>query len=74
VNASEISAIEERLTGSYALPVSQEHVEYIVRRAKEQRAVYLRQLLASVPVAVARFAEGIRETAANCTAARMHHS
>jgi len=74
VNASEIRSIEERLTGSFTLPVSQEALEGIVRRAKQQRARYVAGLLVSVPRLIARFVEGMRETAAHCTAARMRHS
>ena len=76
MNASEIRNIEERLTGSFTLPVSQEYLDTIVRRAKQQRAAYLVKLIASLPRAIARIGEGIRETAASCTAARirMRHS
>jgi len=74
VNASEIRSIEERLTGSFQLPVSQEVLDSVVRRAKQERAAYLARLLASVPRAIARFVEGVRETAAQATAARMRHS
>ena len=74
MNASEIRGIEERLTGSFTLPVSQEALEGVVRRAKQQRALYVGQLLASVPRAIARFAASVRETAAHCTAARLRHN
>lgn len=74
MNASEIRSIEERLTGSFTLPVSQEALEGIVKRARQQRALYLGQLLASVPRAFARFVAGVRETAEHCTAARLRHS
>lgn len=74
MNASEISNLEERLTGSFQLPVSQEALERVVRRAKQQRALYVGQLLASVPRAIARFVAGVRETAVHCTAARLRHN
>ena len=74
MNASEIRGIEERLTGSFNLPVSQEALDGIVRSARQQRAVYMGQLLAAVPRAIARFVDGVRHTAAHCTAARLRHN
>ena len=74
MNASEIRGIEERLTGSFTLPVSQEALEGIVKRARQQRAQYVGELLAAVPRAITRFVEGVRETAAHCTAARLRHN
>lgn len=74
MNASEIRDIEERLTGSFTLPLSQESVEVVVSRAKRARAVYLGELLASAARRVARLGEGLREVAASCTAARLHQN
>lgn len=75
MNASEIRSIEERLTVSrYSLPVSQEHVEAVIQRAKEQRARVIAQMLASIPERLARLARAIRGIAADCTAARMRHT
>ncbi len=75
MNASEIRNIEEQLNVSrFSLPVSQEQVEAVVRRAKEQRARVVAQMLASIPGRLARLARAIRGTAAQCTAARMRHT
>jgi len=75
MNAREILSIEERLSaGSYTLPINQELLDIVVRRARRQRAQYVGQMLASIPRAIVRLVTGVRETAAGCTAAKLHHS
>jgi hypothetical protein len=74
MNASEIRDIEERLSGSFTLPMSEEHFEVVVKRAKHERAVYIGGLLAAVARRIAQLVEGVRDVASSCTAARMRHS
>ena len=74
MNASEIRHIEEQLTVSrFRLPVSQEYIDDVVRRAKRERALVIGKMLASIPERLFRLVRGVRRTAAACTAARMRH-
>jgi len=56
------------------LPISQELLDSVVRRAKHERTLYVGRMLASIPRAIVRLVTGVRATAASCTETRLRHS
>ena len=59
-------------TNRFGLPPEQ--IEALVREAHRQRAEYVGELMERAAKAIGNFAEGVRELAQKCTAARLGHS
>ncbi|MDH4173086.1 MAG: hypothetical protein OEZ09_00460 [Betaproteobacteria bacterium] len=78
MNAFEIEQIEKDVRANFRLPLSFEGWAEVERQARQERARVLAggvaRLFSSLWARLSRFGRGVRNTAADCTSARLHHS
>lgn len=78
MNAYEIEQIEKDVRANFRLPLAFSDWADIERRARQERARVLGEGIAKFFVGawtkLASYVRGVRNTAADCTSARLHHS
>jgi len=78
MNAFEIEQIEKDVRANFRLPLSFEGWADVERQARQERARVLgngmRQLFSALRAKLSGFGRGVRDTAADCTSARLHHN
>jgi len=78
MNAFEIEQIEKDIRANFRLPLSFEGWADVERQARQERARVLAngvaRFFSALRAKLSGFGRGVRNTAADCTSARLHHS
>jgi hypothetical protein len=74
MNASEIRYIEAHLEAEPKLPLSDHHMDEIMRRAKRERAEAVAAMFSALGSRVVGYFRALRESAAGQTGAGLRHS
>ena len=73
-NVSELRIIEEELQASQRLPLSQDQMQRLARRAEQERSQAVGAMLAAAGRAIVGYFRALRESAARQTGAGLRHS